>query len=311
MILITGACGFIGYHLSKRLSPFHFIAGLDNFNPYYDPSLKEYRRSLMGIPIYNVDITDKESLEVVFKEVKPSTVIHLAAYPGVRYSIEHPEIYTDTNIIGFRNILECCRRYGSKLIYASSSSVYGDGEPPYRETDKVNPISPYAMSKLCNEQDAYEYFSKYGVPSIGFRFFSVYGPYGRPDMAYYKFVDKLMQHQPIDLYNKGNNLRDYTYVGDVVDAIQRVIQYNTKCDVFNIGNGSPVSTLELLNIITRCLHNRGVDVRPNIRLHDPVEGESLVTHADTSLYESTFGPLLHTSLRVGMDKFIAWYLSYY
>lgn len=311
MILITGTCGFIGYHLSRLLSISNDVVGIDNFNDYYDVSLKKNRRDLLDIPIYRCDILDKGMLENIFEMYRPEVVIHLAAYAGVRYSMDHSGIYLMNNVIGFRNILECCEKYRSKLIYASSSSVYGDGDVPYKESYKPDPQSPYAVTKYINELDARMYSTKYGVPTIGLRFFSVYGEYGRPDMAYFKFTNSLISGSVINLYNYGDNLRDFTYVGDIVNAIERIISYNASCDVFNLGNNHPVSTKDLINIIINSMNRHGLNIVPHVNYLGPLPGEAITTYSDTSKFESIFGGLNHTDIADGIDRFIKWYLYYY
>lgn len=319
--LITGAAGFIGYHLSKRLLEAGAkVIGYDNMNDYYDVSLKEHR--LEGLNAYDKfefvkgDLADKEALENVFKEYNPDVVVNLAAQAGVRYSIENPDAYIQSNLVGFANILECCRHYPVEhLLYASSSSVYGGNEKiPFSTDDPVDrPVSLYAATKKSNELMAYSYSKLYGMKTTGLRFFTVYGPLGRPDMAAYKFALKIMKDEPIQIYNHGNMERDFTYVDDIVTGI-----YNILCNppmpdslgacykVYNIGNHSPVKLMEFVSILEEKL---GKEAKKEFLPMQP--GDVLRTYADVSELMKDFDFKPDTSLEKGLGEFADWFLKYY
>lgn len=319
--LITGAAGFIGYHLSKRLLEAGAkVIGYDNMNDYYDVSLKEHR--LEGLNAYDRfefvkgDLADKETLENVFKDYNPDVVVNLAAQAGVRYSIENPDAYIQSNLVGFANILECCRHYPVEhLLYASSSSVYGGNEKiPFSTDDPVDrPVSLYAATKKSNELMAYSYSKLYGMKTTGLRFFTVYGPLGRPDMAAYKFALKIMKDEPIQIYNHGNMERDFTYVDDIVTGI-----YNILCNppmpdslgacykVYNIGNHSPVKLMEFVSILEEKL---GKEAKKEFLPMQP--GDVLRTYADVSELMKDFDFNPDTSLEKGLEEFADWFLKYY
>lgn len=319
--LITGAAGFIGYHLSKRLLEAGAkVIGYDNMNDYYDVSLKEHR--LDGLTVYDRfefvkgDLADKETLENVFKDYNPDVVVNLAAQAGVRYSIENPDAYIQSNLVGFANILECCRHYPVEhLLYASSSSVYGGNEKiPFSTDDPVDrPVSLYAATKKSNELMAYSYSKLYGMKTTGLRFFTVYGPLGRPDMAAYKFALKIMKDEPIQIYNHGNMERDFTYVDDIVTGI-----YNILCNppmpdslgacykVYNIGNHSPVKLMEFVSILEEKL---GKEAKKEFLPMQP--GDVLRTYADVSELMKDFDFKPDTSLEKGLGEFADWFLKYY
>ena len=344
-ILLTGAAGFIGANLTMRLlkdAPSARIVGIDNMNDYYDPALKEFRLSqieqLGGNWIFvRGDIADKTLIDKLFAEYEFDIVINLAAQAGVRYSITNPDAYIQSNIIGFYNILEACRhsyddgKNGVEhLVYASSSSVYGNNKKvPYSTEDKVdNPISLYAATKKSNELLAHAYSKLYNIPSTGLRFFTVYGPAGRPDMAYFGFTNKLRQGQTIEIFNYGNCKRDFTFVDDIVEGISRIIRHAPERQtgedglplapyaVYNIGNSQPENLLDFVDTLQQELLRAGVlpadyDFEVHKRLVPMQAGDVPVTFADTSALERDFGFKPHTPLREGLRKFAEWYKEFY
>ena len=341
-ILVTGAAGFIGSNLVLKLlsnGQDVQIVGLDNMNDYYDVRLKEYRLEQIRKAVVKEgawkfvkgDIADKTTVGAIFSELHPDIVVNLAAQAGVRYSITNPDAYIQSNLIGFYNILEACRNYPVQhLVYASSSSVYGSNKKvPYSTEDKVdNPVSLYAATKKSNELLAHAYSKLYDIPSTGLRFFTVYGPAGRPDMAYFGFTDKLMAGKTIEIFNYGNCRRDFTYVDDIVEGVQRVMykapQKMTGEDglpvppyaVYNIGNSNPENLLEFVKILQEELVAAGVlpqdyDFDSHKRLVPMQPGDVPVTYADTSALERDFGFKPHTPLREGLRKFAQWYKEYY
>ena len=337
-ILVTGAAGFIGFYLSKRLleeEKVSKIIGLDNINDYYDVSLKEYRLDILkkfnNFEFVKGNLADKELVNSVFKKYKPSIVVNLAAQAGVRYSIDHPDVYIESNIIGFYNILEACRNNTvDHLVYASSSSVYGGNtKVPFSTDDKVdNPVSLYAATKKSNELLAHSYSKLYDIPSTGLRFFTVYGPAGRPDMAYFGFTNKLIHNETIKIFNYGNCKRDFTYVDDIVEGIIRVMQGAPKKSsgedglpvppyaVYNIGNSNPENLLDFVQILQEELIRAKVLPEDyNFESHKelvPMQpGDVPVTYADTSALEKDYGFKPTTSLRKGLKKFAEWYKDYY
>ncbi len=342
-VLVTGAAGFIGSNLVMRLLDTERdvrIIGIDNMNDYYDVSIKEYRlreierrasRSCSTWEFIRGNIADAEAIERIFTEYRPSVVVNLAAQAGVRYSITNPDVYIESNIIGFYNILEACRRHPvSHLVYASSSSVYGSNKKiPYSVEDKVdNPVSLYAATKKSNELFAHSYSKLYNIPSTGLRFFTVYGPAGRPDMAYFGFTDKLIRGGTIDIFNYGNCKRDFTYVDDIVEGIVRVMrcapEKSTGEDglpvppyrVYNIGNSDPENLLDFVNILAEELIRAGVlaedfDISAHSRLVPMQPGDVPVTYADTEALYRDFGFKPSTSLRCGLARFAEWYYSFY
>ena len=343
-ILVTGAAGFIGSNLVKRLLndfPDSKIIGIDSITDYYDVNLKYERLKELGIRdeklgIRNFvfekgSIADKELIEKIFVEYKPEVVVNLAAQAGVRYSITNPDAYIESNIIGFYNILEACRNHGVEhLVYASSSSVYGSNKKiPYSTDDKVdNPVSLYAATKKSNELFAHAYSKLYNIPSTGLRFFTVYGPAGRPDMAYFGFTDKLVKGETIKIFNYGNCKRDFTYVDDIVEGVVRVMQHAPEKQngedglpippykVYNIGNNSPENLLDFVTILQEELVRAGVlpadyDFEAHKELVAMQPGDVPVTYADTTPLEEDFGFKPSTSLRGGLRKFAEWYNGYY
>ena len=349
-ILVTGAAGFIGSNLVKRLLEDvsgAAIIGIDNMNDYYDVTIKEHRlNELKKIAAERKEnqwifvkgnIADRELIEQLFETYKPEIVVNLAAQAGVRYSITNPDVYIESNIIGFYNILEACRHsynYGNTgvehLIYASSSSVYGTNKKiPYITDDKVdNPVSLYAATKKSNELMAHAYSKLYNIPSTGLRFFTVYGPAGRPDMAYFGFTDKLREGKTIQIFNFGNCERDFTYVDDIVEGVVRIMggapEKVTGEDglplppyaVYNIGNNQPENLLEFVDILQQELIRAGVlpedyDFEAHKELVPMQPGDVPITYADTTALEENFGFKPSTSLREGLRAFAEWYKEFY
>ena len=337
-ILVTGAAGFIGANLSQRLLnevEDVKVIGLDSVNDYYDVSIKEYRlKQLSGYSTFTFikeNIADKELVTSVFEKYKPEIVVNLAAQAGVRYSITNPDAYVESNLVGFFHILEACRNYPVEhLVYASSSSVYGSKKKvPYSTDDKVdNPVSLYATTKKSNELMAHAYSKLYDIPTTGLRFFTVYGPAGRPDMAYFGFTDKLRAGKTIQIFNYGNCKRDFTYIDDIVEGVVRVMQKApdraTGEDglpippyaLYNIGNNSPENLLDFVDILQQELIRAGVlpetyDFESHKELVPMQPGDVPVTYADTSALERDFGYKPSTSLRTGLRKFAEWYKEFY
>jgi nucleoside-diphosphate-sugar epimerase len=341
-ILVTGSAGFIGANLVKRLfkeMTEGTIIGLDNMNAYYDVSLKEYRLHELdkvvpqGIAykFYRGSIADRELVNRLFEEYKFDIVVNLAAQAGVRYSIENPDVYIDSNIIGFYNILEACRHHSVEhLVYASSSSVYGGNKKvPFSTDDRVdNPVSLYAATKKSNELFAHCYSKLYDIPTTGLRFFTVYGPAGRPDMAYFGFTNKLLKGETIQIFNYGNCRRDFTYVDDIVEGIVRVMkkapERKTGADglpipayaIYNIGGGQPENLLDFVQILQEELVRAGVlpkdyDFEAHKKLVPMQAGDVPVTYADSTALEHDFGFTPKITLREGLRSFAEWYKSYY
>lgn len=330
VILITGAAGFIGSNLARRIlheNNVKSVICIDNMNDYYDVNLKEER--LKELVKYNSfifvkgSIADKELVSSVFKKYKPNIVVNLAAQAGVRYSLVNPDAYIESNIIGFYNILEACRNNPVEhLVYASSSSVYGGNTKiPFSTDDKVDsPVSLYAATKKSDELLAYSYSKLYNIPSTGLRFFTVYGPAGRPDMAYFDFTNKLVNNEKIKIYNYGNCKRDFTYIDDIVEGIIRVMESAPKLEVpykvYNIGNSNPESLLDFVNILEEELVKAKVlpedyDFESHKELVAMQPGDVEVTYADITPLEKDFGFSPTTSLRDGLKKFVGWYKKYY
>lgn len=327
--LITGAAGFIGFHLAQRLcAEGHEVVGLDNLNDYYEVSLKEARLArltpLPGFRFERMDLADRNAIAALFAREQFERVIHLGAQAGVRYSLDNPFAYADSNLTGTLTVLEGCRHHGVKhLVYASSSSVYGLNEQmPFKTSDGVDhPVSLYAASKKANELMAHSYSHLYGLPTTGLRFFTVYGPWGRPDMALFKFVRAILKGEPIDIYNQGQLSRDFTHVDDIVEGIVRVADRPPVGDahwqgqtdsspapyrLFNIGNGRPVRLLDFVEAIETALGKQAVR---NMLPMQP--GDVLATWADTeSLFEAT-GYKPKVGLKEGVESFVTWYREYY
>jgi UDP-glucuronate 4-epimerase len=327
--LVTGAAGFIGYFLSSRLlSEGKTVIGVDNLNDYYDVNLKLTRLSLLekqdNFKFHKIDISDRAALEVLFKENKIDYVINLAAQAGVRYSIENPDVYIQSNLIGFYNILELCRHYPVKhLVYASSSSVYGSNQKvPFEETDFVDhPVSLYAATKKSNELMAHTYSHLYNIPSTGLRFFTVYGPMGRPDMAYFGFTDKYFKGESIEIFNNGdfeNDMyRDFTYIEDIVEGIIKVLQtaptnLKPKHRVLNIGNNNPEKLMYFINTLENCLSNSLSKKVDFIKVYESIKpGDVHKTYASTQALEHLVGFKPKTSIKDGLQRFTDWYVTYY
>ena len=350
VILVTGAAGFIGSNLVLELlqtvSPVKVI-GIDNMNDYYDVSIKEYRlKKIEQLAAEHLEsswtfirgsIADRDLIDKVFAEYQPAIVVNLAAQAGVRYSITNPDVYIESNLIGFYNILEACRHSYDDgaagvehLVYASSSSVYGTNKKiPYSTEDKVdNPVSLYAATKKSNELMAHAYSKLYNIPSTGLRFFTVYGPAGRPDMAYFGFTDKLRRNDTIQIFNYGNCKRDFTYVDDIVEGIKRVMQAAPERKngedglpvppyaIYNIGNNHPENLLEFVDILQQepiraDVLSADYDFEPHKKLVPMQPGDVPVTYADTTALEEDFGFRAKTSLRDGLRRFAEWYREFY
>ncbi|WP_163468931.1 GDP-mannose 4,6-dehydratase [Fusobacterium sp. IOR10] len=326
--LITGAAGFIGYYLSKKLlEKGETVIGIDNINDYYDVNLKHARLGILkkyeNFKFTREDISNKEKILEIFKVEKPNIVVNLAAQAGVRYSIENPDVYIKSNVEGFFNVLEACRYYPVEhLIYASSSSVYGNNKKvPFEESDSVdNPVSLYAATKKSNELMAYTYSHLYKIPATGLRFFTVYGPMGRPDMAYFGFTDKYFNNEEIHIYNNGdfeNDLyRDFTYVDDIVEGIEKLIDKGPNKDnlhrVFNIGNNNPEKLMTFILTLEKCLSkslNKDIEFK---KIYEPIKaGDVPKTYASTDKLQLEIGFKPKTSIEEGLQKFTDWYVKYY
>lgn len=337
-VFITGASGFIGSNLAKRsltMEPDTKVIGLDSMNDYYDVRIKEARlaelRKFENYTFIKGNLADKALINSIFEQYHPDIVVNLGAQAGVRYSITNPDAYIESNMIGFYNILEACRHYPVEhLVYASSSSVYGSNKKvPYSTDDKVdNPVSLYAATKKSNELMAHAYSKLYNIPSTGLRFFTVYGPAGRPDMAYFGFTNKLVNGETIKIFNYGNCKRDFTYVDDIVEGVVRVMKKPPEKKngedglpippyaIYNIGNSNPENLLDFVQILSEELVRAGVlpsdyDFESHKELVPMQPGDVPVTYADTSALERDFGFKPHTPLREGLRKFAEWYKEFY
>lgn len=331
-VLVTGCAGFIGYHVTRRLLDLgHQVVGVDQMNAYYEVSLKEGRLALLerleGFRFARADLEDQAEMERIFSEYNPYRVIHLAAQAGVRYSLEQPHAYTQSNITGFLNVLEGCRHLKvGHLIYASSSSVYGaNAKVPFHEDDGVDhPVSLYAATKKANELMAHTYSHLYGIPVTGLRFFTVYGPWGRPDMAYFLFTEAILKGQPIKVYNQGEMSRDFTYVDDVVEGIVRLLDRQPAGEpawdatdprpstsyapyrVYNIGNQEPVALLRMIKILEELLGKKAEKIMLPMQ-----PGDVKSTFADVSALMREVGYQPSTRLEDGLASFVSWYKDYY
>lgn len=330
-MLITGTAGFIGSHLSKKLiSQGHEVVGIDNINDYYDVTIKEDRLKSIGtenFTFYKINLEDDATMNDIFKNEKPNVVVNLAAQAGVRYSLENPKAYIDSNIVGFTNILECSRHHKVEhLIYASSSSVYGaNTSKPFSTSDNIDhPLSLYAATKKSNELMAHTYSHLYNLPTTGLRFFTVYGPWGRPDMALFKFTRAIVNDEAIDVYNHGKMMRDFTYVDDIVEAISRLVQKPAQPNpewtgdnpdpsssyapykIYNIGNNSPVRLMEFVEAIENKL---GKEAKKNYMDLQPGDVPETYANVDDLFNNIDFKP--ETTIQDGVNKFVDWYLKYY
>jgi len=331
-VLVTGTAGFIGYHMAERLLTSGYrVIGLDSVNDYYDPRIKRARLARLegrpGWSFYEIDLADRDAMESLFQAEKPEIVVNLAAQAGVRYSLTNPHAYIDSNITGFLHILEGCRHHGVRhLLYASSSSVYGANTAmPFSEHHSVNhPLSLYAATKKSNEMMAHTYASLYGLPTTGLRFFTVYGPWGRPDMALFLFTKAILAGEPIDVFNHGDMRRDFTYVDDVTEGIERLLHHLPAPDpawdsdrpdparssapfrIYNIGNNAPVQLMDMIAALENCL---GQVAEKNYLGMQP--GDVPATWADASELMADVGYKPSTSIEEGISKFVAWYREYY
>ncbi len=330
-VLVTGAAGFIGAAVAERLlARGDSVVGLDNLNDYYDPALKQARLDRIAHPNFTdvrLDLEDARGLDELFRTHRPARVVHLAAQAGVRYSLENPAAYFSSNLLGFGNVLECCRQHEVEhLVYASSSSVYGANESmPLSERDNVDhPISLYAATKKSNELLAHSYSHLYELPTTGLRFFTVYGPWGRPDMSPFIFIRKILDGEPIDLFNHGQHKRDFTYIDDIVEGVIRTLDHVARPDpdwsgarpdpatsrapyrVYNIGSNAPVELLRYVEVFEQCL---GIEAKKNLVPLQP--GDVLHTYADVELLQRDVGFRPTTSIEEGISRFVDWYRAYY
>ena len=320
-IFVTGAAGFIGFHLCKELlEQGSAVFGLDNLNRYYDPALKESRLAILarypGFRFIKGDLEDRDGIRAIVREGGYDTVIHLAAQAGVRYSLTNPEAYISSNLVGFFHVIDACKEFGvPHFVYASSSSVYGANEKlPFSEADPAErPVSLYAATKKSNELVAYSYSHMFGLKTTGFRFFTVYGPYGRPDMALFVFVKRILEGKPIEVNNYGDMQRDFTYVDDVTAGIMALMERSAALTadgvpyrIYNIGNAAPVGLLEFIRAIEEELGKRA-----EITYMPLPAGDVKATFADTSDIRRDTGFAPHTDLRDGVKRFVAWYRAYY
>lgn len=319
-VLVTGGAGFIGFHLSRRLLQRGMrVIAFDNLNDYYDVKLKMDRLEILNkfdnFTFVRGDLANKDEVKSVFKTFSPNIIVNLAAQAGVRYSIENPDTYIQSNIIGFFNVLEACRNFKVEhLVYASSSSVYGSNKKtPFSVWDNVDkPVSLYAATKKSNELMAYTYSCLYNIPTTGLRFFTVYGPYGRPDMAYYLFAKKILASEPIEVFNNGDMYRDFTFIDDVVLAIENLLfcpptadENKTKYKLYNIGNNKPEKLMDFINTIENCL-----GIKAKMKFVPMQDGDVYMTYADISDLVNDFNFKPNTPISDGISKFIKWYLSY-
>jgi UDP-glucuronate 4-epimerase len=315
-VLVTGAAGFIGSAVAVRLAGMGYrVVGCDNFNDYYDPALKRHRVEALlgpaGVPCETVELSDGEQTAALFDRVKPDLVVHLAAQAGVRYSLKNPAVYVQANLVAFGHILEACRKHETRhMVYASSSSVYGaNAKTPFSESDQTDaPVSLYAATKKANELMAHTYSHLYGLPITGLRFFTVYGPWGRPDMAYFSFAKKMLAGEKIPVFAEGKLYRDFTYIDDIVEGVVRLLlkpsiqEGKPPHSIFNIGNNQPVQVLEFI----RTLEN-AFDVKAELDFQPMQPGDVPATHADTGKLQDWVGYKPTTTLDTGLREFARWY----
>jgi UDP-glucuronate 4-epimerase len=310
-VLVTGVAGFIGMHCASRLlARGDEVLGIDNLSPYYSVELKKDRlKQLQGLEFQQIDIADSAALEKCFATGKPQAVLHLAAQAGVRYSLENPQSYVQSNLVGFANVLECCRRHAPRhLVFASSSSVYGtNAKLPWSETDNVDhPASLYAATKKANELMAHAYSHLYALPATGLRFFTVYGPWGRPDMSPMLFARAIMEGKPLQVFNHGDMQRDFTYIDDIVEGTLRVLDKPSRYAIYNIGNHQPVGLLDYIAALERALGKRAaLEMRPM------QPGDVKATYADTRALANAVGFAPTTPLGDGLERFAGWFRHYY
>jgi UDP-glucuronate 4-epimerase len=332
-VLVTGTAGFIGFHLARRLlARGEEVVGLDNMNAYYDPALKRARRNVLiengAYRHLEINLEDRDAMRALFDEVRPSQIVNLAAQAGVRYSLENPEAYVDSNLVGFLNILEGCRAVGPQhLVYASTSSVYGaNGNLPFNVHESaVHPITVYAATKIANEAMAHSYSHLFGFPSTGLRFFTVYGPWGRPDMALFKFTDAILKGRPIDVYGEGRMQRDFTYVDDIVDGLVAALDRAPGIDpawdplapdpatsgvapwrILNLGNSSRVELMRYIDVLQETLGRKAV-----LNLMPMQMGDVARTEADIRETRDVLGYAPSTAIEAGVARFVEWYREYY
>jgi UDP-glucuronate 4-epimerase len=310
-VLVTGVAGFIGMHCASRLlARGDEVLGIDNLSPYYSVELKKDRlKQLQGLEFQQIDIADSAALERCFATGNPQAVLHLAAQAGVRYSLENPQSYVQSNLVGFANVLECCRRHAPRhLVFASSSSVYGtNAKLPWSETDNVDhPASLYAATKKANELMAHAYSHLYALPATGLRFFTVYGPWGRPDMSPMLFARAIMEGKPLQVFNHGDMQRDFTYIDDIVEGTLRVLDKPSRYAIYNIGNHQPVGLLDYIAALERALGKRAaLEMRPM------QPGDVKATYADTRALANAVGFAPTTPLGDGLERFAGWFRHYY
>jgi UDP-glucuronate 4-epimerase len=309
-ILLTGAAGFIGMHCAQRLTARgDEVVGVDNLSPYYSVDLKRDRLKQLRMQFHELDIADAAGLKKVFEQHRPDAVLHLAAQAGVRYSLENPAVYVETNLVGFANLLECCRRHAPRhLVFASSSSVYGaNPELPWSESQNVDhPVSLYAATKKSNELMAHVYSHLFGLNCTGLRYFTVYGPWGRPDMSPMLFARAIMDGKPIQVFNHGDMQRDFTYVDDIVEGTLRVLDRPSRYALYNIGNHQPVALLDYIAALETALGKKA-----QLEMKPMQPGDVKATYADTTALKDAVGFAPSTPLAAGLQRFAAWFKQYY
>lgn len=309
-ILITGISGFIGFHTALALSQKENVIGIDNFSSYYSVRLKKQRAKILQkkkIKIYKKDIQNTIFLKKILKKHKITHILHLAAQAGVRYSLKNPSLYIDSNISGFLSILEACKNEDIKIIFASSSSVYGNNKKiPFEETDRIDlPSNLYAVTKKTNELMAYAYHHLYKIPLIGLRYFTVYGPWGRPDMAYFSFTKNILSKKPIEIFNKGNMMRDFTYISDIVKGTVNALYIDEDFEIFNLGNNKPISLLYFVELLEKNLKTKAIK-----KFLPMQKAEVLQTYADIEKSKKKLHFYPNTSIEEGIEKFIHWYQNH-